>query len=139
MVRPPGSALVPWHSGEELYEPTLITALIYLEELTIDNGCVHLVIGSHLRPFAKPLRPSGDFRRPLPMPAGGVLLFNDCCFHGSDVNRGNGSRSSMTLGYSAHDSHDVSKDDPENILVRGERVYTGHPHPFLSPEKGKKT
>ena len=38
MVRPPNSAPVPWHSGEELYEPTLITALIYLEESTIDNG-----------------------------------------------------------------------------------------------------
>ena len=146
MVRPPGSVPVPWHSGEELYEPTLITALIYLEESTIDNGCVHLVPGSHLRPFAKPRRPGGDFRRnslyrrslPVPMPAGGVLLFNDCCFHGSDVNRSNGSRRSMTLGYRAHDSHDVLKDDPEKILVRGERAYTGHPHPFPSPEKRKK-
>ena len=63
MVRPPNSAPVPWHSGEELYEPTLITALIYLEESTIDNGCVHLVPGSHLRPFTKPRRPRGNFRR----------------------------------------------------------------------------
>ena len=147
MVRPPNSAPVPWHSGEELYEPTLITALIYLEESTIDNGCVHLVPGSHLRPFTKPRRPGGDFRRnplyqrslPVPMPAGGVLLFNDCCFHGADVNRSNGSRRSMTLGYRTHDSHDVLKDDPEKILVRGERTYTGHPHPFPNPKKGKTT
>ena len=45
----------------------------------------------------------------------------------------------MTLGYRAYDSHDVLKDDPEKILVRGERAYTGHLHPFPSPEKGKKT
>ena len=43
----------------------------------------------------------------------------------------------MTLGYRAHDSHDVLKDDPEKILVRGERAYTGHPHPFPNPKKGK--
>jgi len=49
----------------------------------------------------------------------------------------NGSRRSMTLGYRAHDSHDVLKDDPEKILVRGERAYTGHPHPFPNPKKGK--
>ena len=58
--------------------------------------------------------------------------------HGSDVNRSNGSRRSMTLGYRAHDSHDVLKDDQEKILVRGERAYTEHPHPFPNPEKGKK-
>ena len=140
MVRPPGSFPVPWHSGEEPWEPTLITALIYLEESTMDNGCVHIVPGSHVRPFSRKRRPSGDwasskeYRRalPVPMPKGGVLLFNDCCFHGSDVNRTGQSRRSMTIGYRAHDSHDVLKDDPEKILVRGERIYTGHPHPFLN-------
>ena len=136
MVRPGGSAVVPWHSGEEPWEPTLITALIYLEESTIENGCVRIVPGSHVRPFRNPKRPDGEwestdqYRRalPVPMPKGGVLLFNDCCYHGSDINRTNQSRRSMTLGYRAHDSHDVLKDDPEKILVRGERIYTGHPH-----------
>jgi len=36
----------------------------------------------------------------------------------------------MTLGYRAHDAHDVDKEDPVKILVRGERVYTDHPYPF---------
>ena len=138
MVRPPGSSVVPWHSGEEPWEPTLITALIYLEESTIENGCVRIVPGSHHRPFRNPKRPGGtwessdEYRRslPVPVPKGGVLLFNDCCYHGSDVNRTNQSRRSMTLGYRAHDSHDVLKDDPEKILVRGERISTGHPHPY---------
>ena len=61
MVRPPGSCPVPWHSGEEPWEPTLITALIYLEESTMDNGCVHIVPGSHVRPFSRKRRPSGDW------------------------------------------------------------------------------
>jgi len=138
MVRPPGSYPVPWHSGEEPYDHTLITALIYLEESTVENGCIRLVPGSHNRPFRKAGRPQkkrDDFHEsehylrsvPLPMPAGGVLLFNDCCFHGSDANRSDLSRRSMTIAYRAHDAHDVVKDDPEKTLVRGERVYKGHP------------
>ena len=46
-------------------------------------------------------------------------------------------RGDYILNGPAHDSHDVLKDDPEKILVRGERAYTGYPHPFSSPKKGK--
>jgi hypothetical protein len=138
MVRPPGSEFVYWHSGEEPYDYTLITALVYLEESTLDNGCVRIVPGSHTRPFTRSRRPSEGFLEsdlynrsaPIPMPKGGILLFNDCCFHGSGTNKSNGSRRSMTLGYRAHDAHDVAKEDPEKILVTGERIYTGHAHPF---------
>ncbi len=139
MVRPPGSGVVPWHSGEEPYEATLVTALIYLEESTLENGCVRIVPGSHRRPFRQQRRyPGGDFYEnplyyralPVPMPKGGILLFNDCCYHGADTNNSPYSRRSLTLGYRAHDAHAVDKNDPEKIIVRGERVYTGHPHPF---------
>jgi ectoine hydroxylase-related dioxygenase (phytanoyl-CoA dioxygenase family) len=141
MVKPSGAYPVPWHSGEQPYDPVLITALIYMEEATTENGCVRIVPGSHNRPFRKDRRPQkkrDDFHDsenyfrsvPIPMPRGGILLFNDCCFHGSDANRSSGSRRSLTLGYRAHDAHDVLKDDPEKILIRGERAYTGHPHPF---------
>jgi phytanoyl-CoA hydroxylase len=138
MVRPPGSENVYWHSGEEPYDHTLITALIYLEESTLENGCVRIVPGSHMRPFRRDRRPSEDFLEsdlynrslPVPMPRGGILLFNDCCFHGSGTNESAGSRRSVTLGYRSHDAHDVAKEDPEKILIKGERIYTGHPHPF---------
>ena len=138
MVRPPGSDSVYWHSGEQPYDHTLITALVYLQESTLKNGCIRIVPGSHLRPFRRDRRPKEAFREsdlyglsvPIPMPRGGVLLFNDCCFHGSDVNMSDASRRSMTLAYRAHDAHDVIKEDPEKILVSGEKVYTGHPHPF---------
>lgn len=138
MVRPPGSEFVYWHSGEEPYQPALVTALIYLEESTLDNGCIRIVPGSHRRPFRRPRRPGGEFETsdlftkslPVPMPRGGVLLFNDACFHGAGTNNSAVSRRSMTLGYQAHAAHDVIKEDPEKILVAGERIYTGHPHPF---------
>ena len=78
MVRPPGSEFVYWHSGEEPYNYTLITALIYLEESTLENGCVRIVPGSHMRPFRRSRRPSESFLEsdlynrslPVPMPRG---------------------------------------------------------------------
>ena len=139
MVRPAGSFPVPWHSGEEPYDHLLITVIIYLEESTLDNGCIRLVPGSHMRPFNRIRRPKPDsfqesdlyYRSvPMPMPKGGVLLFNDSCFHGSDKNRSYQSRRSMTLGYQAHSVHNVIKENPEKILLRGEKIYIGHPHPF---------
>jgi hypothetical protein len=139
MVRPPDSDVVPWHSGEEIYDPVLFTALIYLEESTIENGCIRIAPGSHQRPFHSQKRyPGGEFHQhpfyyralPVPMPRGGVLLFDDRLYHGADINHTEYSRRSMTLAYRAHDVHDVLKDDPEKVLVRGERAYTGHPHPF---------
>ena len=139
MVRPSGSFPVPWHSGEEPYDHLLITVIIYLEESTLDNGCIRLVPGSHMRPFNRTRRPKQDsfqesdlyYRSvPMPMPKGGVLLFNDSCFHGSDKNRSYQSRRSMTLGYQAHNVHNVIKEDPEKILLRGKKTYIGHPHPF---------
>ena len=139
MVRPPNSGVVPWHTGEQIYDPVLFTALVYLEESTVENGCIRIVPGSHQRPFRGEKRyPAGEFPRhalyrhalPVPMPRGGVLLFDDRIYHGADVNHPPNSRRCMTLAYRAHDAHDVLKDDPEKILVRGERIYTGHPHPF---------
>ena len=139
MVRPPNSGAVPWHAGEHIYEPVLFTALIYLQESTIENGCIRIVPGSHQRPFHSPKRyPDGEFTSqalyhralPVPMPAGGVLLFDDRLYHGADTNNTDQSRRSITLAYRAHDAHDVLKEDPEKTLVRGERIYTGHPHPF---------
>ncbi|MEE3233074.1 MAG: phytanoyl-CoA dioxygenase family protein [Candidatus Latescibacterota bacterium] len=139
MVRPPNSYAVPWHAGEETYDPVLFTALIYLEESTVENGCIRIVPGSHQRPVSNMKFVTNDdfyshplYHRalPVPMPSGGVLLFDDRLYHGADVNNSQTSRRSMTLAYRAHDAHNVIKDDPEKILVRGERIYTGHPHPY---------
>jgi phytanoyl-CoA hydroxylase len=135
MVRPPGSAPVEWHSGEEPYQARLVTALIYLETSDLDNGCIRLVPGSHHRPFPMPRRPQESFNGspllprslPVPMPAGGILLFDDCCFHGADANDSTRSRRSMTLAYQAHDVHAVNKQNPEKTIVRGKRSYIGHP------------
>ena len=60
----------------------------------------------------------------MPMPSGGLLIFNDCCFHGADRNHSTASRRSMTLAFPVHD---VGLDDPEKILVCGKMTYIWHP------------
>jgi ectoine hydroxylase-related dioxygenase (phytanoyl-CoA dioxygenase family) len=130
LVRQAGSPPVVWHRGEPLYAPLLVTALVYLGESTTHNGCVRVVPGSHLDPTmpadyriepAERRRPfqEVDFYRqslPVPMPRGGVLLFNDALYHGSDVNWSDEDRRSMTLGYMASAAEDL-----DSILVCGER------------------
>ena len=145
MIRPGRSYPVPWHSGESPYSYLLVTASIFLEESNLENGCIRIVPGSHQRPFRyqgredpEERRPKGEFREvelyrrslPVPMPRGGVLLFIDRCYHGSDINETDSSRRALTLAYRPHDVKNVIKHDPEKILVRGERAYSGHTSPY---------
>lgn len=143
MVRPGGSPRIKWHRGAAVHSPMLVTVLIYLTESTVDNGCVRLVPGSHVTPFGPatnlvdeksreeakkvPFSEHHLFRLslPVPMPAGGILIFNDALYHGADVNRTCGDRRSMTLGYMAHDDHATSHSGPERLSVSGTRVYRG--------------
>jgi phytanoyl-CoA hydroxylase len=143
MVRPGGSPRIKWHRGASLHSPMLVTVLIYLTESTVENGCVRMVPGSHVTPFGaathlvdEPSReeakkvPFHEHRLyrlslPVPMPAGGILIFNDALFHGADVNRTGGDRRSMTLGYMAHDDHATSRPGPERLSVSGTHVYRG--------------
>ena len=120
----------------------VVNSMWMLDDMTPDNGATRIVPGSHQRPFHSQKRyPEGEFTSqalyhralPVPMPAGGVLLFDDRLYHGADTNNTDQSRRSITLAYRAHDAHDVLKEDPEKTLVRGERIYTGHPHPFPGP------
>ncbi len=145
MIRPGNSYPVPWHSGESPYSYLLVTASIFLEASDLENGCIRIVPGSHQRPFRyqgredpEERRPKGEFRKielyrrslPVPMPRGGVLLFIDRCYHGSDVNETDSSRRALTLAYRPHDVKNVIKDDPEKTLIRGEREYSGHTSPY---------
>jgi ectoine hydroxylase-related dioxygenase (phytanoyl-CoA dioxygenase family) len=66
---------------------------------------------------------------PVPLKRGQIILFDDSIWHGSGINHTDQDRRSMTLAYVAHVLHDTHKDDPEKLLVRGQRAYSGHPPP----------
>lgn len=147
MVKPPGAPPVRWHYGEPFSQPLLVTVIVPLGDTTLENGCLRFVPGSHANPFEPdphrvdtgrmrdisqgPFQDADLYRRSVPVPLrrGQVVLFNDAIWHGSDANRTDEDRRSMTLAYVAHTMHDTSKDDPEKLLVRGQRAYSGHTLP----------
>jgi hypothetical protein len=132
MVRPPGSAPVDWHRDAVVWSRPIVTVLAYLDDATIENGCLAVVPGSHLSPWPihQRLHVEADAARvarlqaqavPVPMRAGDLLITHGCLLHGAGPNRSNGPRRSMTLAYHACD--EIGDAEPiEKLLVRGERI-----------------
>lgn len=120
-VRPkmPNSTLTafPWHQDSQYYgKPSQHTHIVtvwipLVEEVTQDNGCLHVMPGSHrwglldsARDVDMNMHTFEDISkrgesRPLPMKMGDILLFSNLTFHRSTVNRSNAVRWSIDLRY----------------------------------------
>jgi ectoine hydroxylase-related dioxygenase (phytanoyl-CoA dioxygenase family) len=132
MVRPPGSGEVYWHRDAVVWSRPIVTVLAYLDESTLENGCLCVVPGSHRSPWPidQRLHSADDQARvaklvaqgvPCPMPAGGLLITHGCLLHGAGPNRSSGPRRSLTLAYHACD--ELGDESPvEKVLARGQRV-----------------
>ncbi|MCZ7601207.1 MAG: phytanoyl-CoA dioxygenase family protein [Gammaproteobacteria bacterium] len=93
MVRPPASGEVYWHRDAVVWSRPIVTVLAYLDESTLENGCLCVVPGSHRSPWPidQRLHSADDQARvaklvaqgvPCPMPAGGLLITHGCLLHG---------------------------------------------------------
>ncbi len=114
----------------------IVTIIFYLEETTVENGCTLMIPGTQLLPGARTLHGLEkeawiseaeilDQALPVPMRAGEMLVIDSLIFHGVGKNRTDGTRMSMTVGY--HSVDELSDmENPQRILVRGERVYMGN-------------
>ena len=120
------------HRDVKHWSRTIVTVLVYLEETNLENGCTHIVPGSHFLPDF--LKLSGDNHLdqialdqsiPIPMPEGGLLAIDSMMLHSAGQNQTDGTRMSMTLGYHSVDELSVPE-NPKRVLVRGERIYGGN-------------
>jgi ectoine hydroxylase-related dioxygenase (phytanoyl-CoA dioxygenase family) len=118
----------------------IVTAIVYLDEATVATGCTHIVPGSHLAAFAG-MAPDGGGGNwaddhdeyeafhaqavPVPMPAGGILLFEGLLFHSVGVNTTADTRLSMTFAFHSVDELDDSAQH-KRLLLFGERIYKGN-------------
>lgn len=118
----------------------ILTAIIYLEDATVENGCTHVVPGSHLAAFVE-MPPDGGGGNwaddhaeyealhaqalPVPMPAGGVLVFDSLLFHSVGVNSTDSTRMSATFGFHSVDETDDSIQE-KRVLLCGDRIYRGN-------------
>ena len=122
------------HRDVRHWSRTIATVLVYLEDTNLENGCTRIVPGSHHLPAFANLRDDAvqeiavSQAIPLPMPAGGLLAIDSMIIHSTGINRTDGTRMSMTLGY--HSADELTLDDnPKKVLVRGERPYRGNDKP----------
>jgi phytanoyl-CoA hydroxylase len=130
-LRPPGAAQLEWHRDVANWSRPVISAVFYLEDSTLENGCTRILPGSHhmlayhalLSGHGRmdTLERLGDQALPVPASAGDVLLMNGLAIHGAGANRTDATRMSMTLGYHAADELG-SREEPEKLLMAGERV-----------------
>ena len=127
----------------DILQPTrgLVTAALYLQDSTIENGATRIIPGSHELPYVGVPQVNGggtwmaeheeyqgleDQAMSVTMPEGSVLLFNGLAFHGVGRNSSGEERMSVTLGFRSSDELDAKPDQERQLLVRGEHIYRGN-------------
>lgn len=118
---------------------SIVTVIVYLEETTLENGCTHIIPASHYLPFVGTPNNGGTWMDehsvyfdllnqslPVPMPRGGILLFDGLIFHSAGINRTDSTRMSVTMAYHSVDELCKADMNYHQILVRGERIYKGN-------------
>ncbi|MFF7047932.1 phytanoyl-CoA dioxygenase family protein [Streptomyces griseorubiginosus] len=143
-VNAPETAAPRLHRDILQWTRGLVTAVVYLEESTVLNGCTQLVPGSHYLPLVGVPQPDGggtwmdehaeftdllDQALPIPMPAGGVLLFDALAFHTVSANTSDSTRMSLVLGFRSADELDRHPDRSRQVLVSGSHLYRGNDRP----------
>ncbi|MEU1287999.1 phytanoyl-CoA dioxygenase family protein [Kitasatospora sp. NPDC005856] len=130
----------------DILQPTrgLLTAVVYCEDATVETGCTWIVPGSHRAPYVGVPQPDGggtwmdehpvladlaDQAVPVPVPAGGILLFDGTVFHTVGRNTGGATRTSVVLGYRSADELDARPDPDRQIVVAGAHLYRGNDRP----------
>jgi len=106
-----GGSAKPWHQDAAYwrqYEPNQITIWIALHDATEENGCIWAIPGSHklgLIPHVKAelqveeSRIDMDKATPVPVPAGGLLIFHSLVLHASQKNESEKPRWAIICDY----------------------------------------
>jgi phytanoyl-CoA hydroxylase len=109
LVKPPEQgAPFPMHQDQPYFpheRHSLVAASVHLDDTDEENGCLHVVPGSHR---LGPLEATGDAHTvdyplesgvPCPAGAGDVLFFNYLTIHGSGTNRSTRTRRNVLFQY----------------------------------------
>ena len=145
-VKLPGSKTEVGYHQDFPYTPhtndDIVTALLMLDDMTPENGCLTVVPGSHRGPLhslfeggtfvgyisaevAARLRPA---QQPITGPAGSVCLMHTRLVHGSDANWSAQPRGLYICVYSAADAVPIARNPMANpnegMVVRGRAART---------------
>lgn len=123
MFKPPGGSAKPWHQDAAYwrqFDPNQITVWIAMDNATEENGCIWAIPGSHKLghiPHVKAELQVDESRIdlndavPVPVPAGGLLIFHSLVLHQSAKNDSDKTRWAIICDYDclpngAHDLRD---------------------------------
>ena len=139
-----GSA-VEWHQDMAYFPHTnddLVTALIYLDDATEENGCLQ-VLPRHHTHFFDHAAPDGRFAgmitedlsdfgkpRPLAAPAGSAILMHCITPHASLPNRSTRPRRTLIYEYRANDAFPIYYGDMTTVAEAKFRLIRGNPARF---------
>jgi phytanoyl-CoA hydroxylase len=140
----PGSHTEVGYHQDFAYTPhsndDVVTALLMLDDMTLENGCLQVVPGSHRGPihslfdgerftgFIAPAVVEELKPRQLPItgPAGSVCLMHTRLAHGSDANRSERPRGLYICVYTAADAVPLARNPMANpnegLIVRGQKM-----------------
>ena len=130
LVKPPrhGSEK-PWHQDCAYFNlehgTTVVGVWIALDEATPENGCMHIIPGSHnegpMIHFKRRDWQICDTHVPIardtmvPLPPGGCLFWHGLTHHGSPVNHSSQRRRALQLHYKPASSEDISTQERMDI------------------------
>ena len=139
----PGSHTEVGYHQDFAYTPhtndDVVTALLMLDDMTLENGCLQVVPGSHRGPvfslfegerftgFIAPEVVAGLKAKEVPITgaAGSVCLMHTRLAHGSDANRSDRSRGLYICVYTAADAFPLARNPMANpnegMIVRGQK------------------
>ena len=140
----PGSHTEVGYHQDFAYTPhsndDVVTALLMLDDMTLENGCLQVVPGSHRGPihslfdgerFTGFIAPAvveelKASQVPVTGPAGSVCLMHTRLAHGSDANRSTRPRGLYICVYTAADAVPLARNPMANpnegFIVRGQKV-----------------
>lgn len=118
---------------------SVVTVIVFLDDADTDNGCTHLIPGSHFLPFIGTPNNGGTWMDehsvygdlleqalPIPVSRGGVIMFDSLVFHTIGENRSDRTRMSVCMGFRSVNELSGVKNDPKCMLVLGDRIYRGN-------------
>ncbi|MBK8869170.1 MAG: phytanoyl-CoA dioxygenase family protein [Dermatophilaceae bacterium] len=134
-----GYSGVRFHRDVKSWSRNLLTAVIFLDDVTEANGATRLVPTSHYLPSVEQPFHGGtwmdevdeyafleDQALAVTGPVGSVLLFDATLFHATGVNSTNEERPILTLGLHASDELSVSNYGDNHQQLCGTRAHHGN-------------
>ncbi len=128
----------PWHQDNAYFSFAPLDGVIgtwtALDEATIENGCMHVIPGSHLR-GPQPHHHDRDCQLPdevievekdvvIPLKPGGTLFFHGLLFHGTPPNQSPAGRRALQFHFTSGDCRKIS-DEEHARLFQDEKGYSG--------------